>query len=86
VAYKPHFLPVTLGGKYIEECLQNLLRHTTGNTNLQAVHRIDKGAGGLVLFSVNRVSNGALSGRSSLDGFSLLRAINRLSVSFEHFH
>nr|WP_041246245.1 pseudouridine synthase [Glaciecola nitratireducens] len=53
VAYKPHFLPVTPGGKYIEECLQNRLRNKTGNHNLQAVHRIDKGTAGLVMFSVN---------------------------------
>lgn len=53
VAYKPHFLPVTPGGQYIEECLQNRLRHKTDNHNLQAVHRIDKGTAGLVLFSVN---------------------------------
>jgi len=52
VAYKPHFLPVTPGGGYVEECLQNRLRNTTGNRNLQAVHRIDKGTAGLVLFSV----------------------------------
>lgn len=53
VAYKPHFLPVTPGGQYIEECLQNRLRNKTGNHNLQAVHRIDKGTAGLVMFSVN---------------------------------
>ncbi|MFT5542264.1 MAG: tRNA pseudouridine32 synthase/23S rRNA pseudouridine746 synthase [Glaciecola sp.] len=53
VAYKPHFLPVTPGGKYIEECLQNRLRNKTGNHQLQAVHRIDKGTAGLVLFSMN---------------------------------
>lgn len=53
VAYKPHFLPVTPGGKYIEECLQNRLRRKTGNHQLQAVHRIDKGTAGLVLFSAN---------------------------------
>lgn len=53
VAYKPHFLPVTPGGQYIEECLQNRLRNKTGNHNLQAVHRIDKGTAGLVLFSTN---------------------------------
>jgi tRNA pseudouridine32 synthase/23S rRNA pseudouridine746 synthase len=53
VAYKPHFLPVTPGGGYVEECLQNRLRNTTGNSKLQAVHRIDKGTAGLVLFSVN---------------------------------
>ena len=53
VAYKPHFLPVTPGGKYVEECLQNRLRNKTGNQQLQAVHRIDKATAGLVLFSVN---------------------------------
>ncbi|PCJ16893.1 MAG: pseudouridine synthase [SAR86 cluster bacterium] len=53
VAYKPHFLPVTPGGKYVEECLQNRLRNKTGNQQLQALHRIDKATAGLVLFSVN---------------------------------
>jgi tRNA pseudouridine32 synthase/23S rRNA pseudouridine746 synthase len=53
VAHKPHFLPVTPGGGYVEECLQNRLRNITGNSNLQAVHRIDNGTAGLVLFSVN---------------------------------
>ena len=50
VAYKPHFLPVTPGGGYVEECLQNRLRDKTGNHQLQAVHRIDKATAGLVLF------------------------------------
>jgi tRNA pseudouridine32 synthase/23S rRNA pseudouridine746 synthase len=53
VAYKPHFLPVMPGGRYVEECLQNRLRNKSGNQRLQAVHRIDKGTAGLVLFSVN---------------------------------
>lgn len=53
VAYKPHFLPVTPGGGYIEECLQNRLRIKSGNQQLQAVHRIDRATTGLVLFSVN---------------------------------
>jgi tRNA pseudouridine32 synthase/23S rRNA pseudouridine746 synthase len=52
VAYKPHFLPVTPGGGYVEECLQGRLRNRTGNQQLQAVHRIDKATAGLVLFSV----------------------------------
>jgi tRNA pseudouridine32 synthase/23S rRNA pseudouridine746 synthase len=53
VAYKPHFLPVTPGGRFIEECLQNRLRNKSGNQQLQAVHRIDRATAGLVLFSVN---------------------------------
>ena len=53
VVYKPHFLPVTPGGVYINECLQNRLRRKTGLDSLQAVHRLDRVTAGLVLFSVN---------------------------------
>lgn len=53
VAYKPHFLPVTAGGVYVNECLQHRLRSNTGIDNLQALHRLDRATAGLVLFSVN---------------------------------
>ncbi len=53
VAHKPHFLPVTPGGKYINECLQNRLRQKTGIDCLQAVHRLDRATAGLVMFSIN---------------------------------
>jgi tRNA pseudouridine32 synthase/23S rRNA pseudouridine746 synthase len=53
VAYKPHFLAVTPGGIYVNECLQNRLRHRTGIKTLQAVHRLDRVTAGLVIFSVN---------------------------------
>jgi tRNA pseudouridine32 synthase/23S rRNA pseudouridine746 synthase len=53
VAYKPHFLAVTPTGIYVKECLQNRLRETTGQQNLQALHRLDRPTAGLVLFSVN---------------------------------
>ena len=53
LAYKPHFLPVTPGGAYINECLQNRLRQKTGIQTLQALHRLDRPTAGLVLFSVN---------------------------------
>ncbi len=53
VAYKPHFLPVTPGGEYIGECLQNRLREKSGNRQLQALHRIDRATAGLVMFSAN---------------------------------
>lgn len=53
VAYKPHFLAVTPGGIYINECLQNRLRDKTGHDNLQALHRLDRATAGLVLFSIN---------------------------------
>ncbi len=53
VAYKPHFLAVTPGGIYVNECLQNRLRQSTGIEELQALHRLDRVTAGLVMFSVN---------------------------------
>jgi tRNA pseudouridine32 synthase/23S rRNA pseudouridine746 synthase len=53
VAYKPHFLAVTPGGVYVNECLQTHLRRSTGNRDLQALHRLDRVTAGLVIFSVN---------------------------------
>ena len=53
VAYKPHFLSVIPGGIYVNECLQNRLRRSTGIEALQALHRLDRVTAGLVLFSVN---------------------------------
>ncbi len=53
VAYKPHFLAVTPGGIYVNECLQNRLRRSTGIETLQALHRLDRVTAGLVMFSVN---------------------------------
>ncbi|CAA0104629.1 Ribosomal large subunit pseudouridine synthase A [BD1-7 clade bacterium] len=51
VAYKPHFLPVIPGGIYVNECLQDRLRRSTGIETLQAVHRLDRVTAGLVMFS-----------------------------------
>lgn len=53
VAYKPHFLAVIPGGIYVNECLQNRLRRSTGIESLQALHRLDRVTAGLVIFSVN---------------------------------
>lgn len=53
VAYKPHFLAVTPGGIYVNECLQSRLRSRTGIQSLQALHRLDRVTAGLVMFSTN---------------------------------
>lgn len=53
VACKPHFLAVIPGGIYVNECLQNRLRQSTGIEDLQALHRLDRVTTGLVIFSVN---------------------------------
>lgn len=58
VACKPHFLPVTPGGKYVSECLLNRLRRSTGIEELVPLHRIDRETAGIVLFSVNKKSRG----------------------------
>lgn len=53
VACKPHFLPVTPGGRFVGECLLNRLRRSTGIETLAPLHRIDRETAGIVLFSVN---------------------------------
>jgi tRNA pseudouridine32 synthase/23S rRNA pseudouridine746 synthase len=58
VACKPHFLPVTPGGRYVDECLLNRLRCSTGIEDLAPLHRIDRETAGIVLFSVNKSSRG----------------------------
>lgn len=58
VACKPHFLPVTPGGRYVDECLLNRLRKSTGIEDLAPLHRIDRETAGIVLFSVNKKSRG----------------------------
>lgn len=58
VADKPHFLPVTPGGDFVEECLLNRLHKRTGIAGLAPMHRLDRETAGLVLFSVNRQTRG----------------------------
>lgn len=53
VADKPHFLPVTPAGGYVEETLLARLVRRFGNPDLTPLHRIDRATAGLVLFSVN---------------------------------
>ncbi len=58
VACKPHFLPVTPGGRYVEECLLNRLHNRTGLADLAPLHRLDRETAGIVIFSVNPKSRG----------------------------
>ncbi|WP_460857364.1 pseudouridine synthase [Rheinheimera gaetbuli] len=59
VADKPHFLPVTPGGEYVNECLLARLQRETGIADLVPVHRLDRDTAGLVLFSLNPHSRAA---------------------------
>jgi len=62
VAFKPHFLALTPGGIYVNECLQQRLRNRTGNESLQALHRLDRVTAGLVLFAKNAQSRALYHG------------------------
>ena len=53
VADKPHFLPVTPSGHYLQETLLVRLKNLLGIDSLIPIHRIDRETAGLVLFSVH---------------------------------
>ncbi len=49
VADKPHFMPVTPSGPYVQQCLLVQLKRLTGLDDLVPLHRIDRETAGLVL-------------------------------------
>ncbi|HWT72162.1 MAG TPA: pseudouridine synthase [Oxalicibacterium sp.] len=52
VADKPHFLPVTPAGRYVQQTLLVRLKRQLGIDALSPAHRIDRDTAGLVLFTV----------------------------------
>ncbi|MGH8324765.1 MAG: pseudouridine synthase, partial [Steroidobacteraceae bacterium] len=59
VVDKPHFLPVTPAGGFVEQTLLRRLIRRLDNPELVPLHRIDRLTAGLVLFSANRASRAA---------------------------
>lgn len=59
VVDKPHFLPVTPAGEYVEQTLLRRLIRTLDNPHLVPLHRIDRHTAGLVLFSANALTRSA---------------------------
>ena len=59
VADKPHFLPVTPGGRFVQQTLLVRLQRRLNLPQLSPLHRIDRETAGLVLFSVNPGERGA---------------------------
>ena len=59
VADKPHFLPVTPGGRFVQQTLLVRLKRRLGLPGLSPVHRIDRETAGLVVFSVRPQDRGA---------------------------
>ncbi len=59
VADKPHFLPVTPTGRFVQQTLLVRLKRQLGIEHLSPIHRIDRETAGLVLFSVRPQDRGA---------------------------
>lgn len=56
VVDKPHFLPVTPGGRFLHETLLVRLKRKTGIETLVPIHRLDRETAGVMLLSVNPVT------------------------------
>lgn len=52
VVDKPHFLPVTPGGRFLHETLLVRLKRSTGIKTLVPLHRLDRETAGVLLFSI----------------------------------
>jgi len=58
VVDKPHFLPVTPSGRYLQETLLVRLKRKLQLEHLTPLHRLDRETAGVVLFSINPASRG----------------------------
>ncbi|PKI90532.1 pseudouridine synthase [Actinomycetales bacterium SN12] len=59
VADKPHFLPTTPGGKYLQNSALVRLRNRLGIPELTPIHRLDRATAGLLMFSTRPATRGA---------------------------
>ena len=58
VADKPHFLPVTPGGRHLQETLLVRLKRRLGIDTLAPLHRLDRETAGVVVFAVQPDTRG----------------------------
>lgn len=59
VVDKPHFLPVTPGGRFLRETLLVRIKAQLKNDHLSPLHRLDRETAGVILFSCNPSTRGA---------------------------
>lgn len=59
VVDKPHFIPVTPGGRYVRESLLARLKHHYQLEEISPIHRLDRETAGIVLFTCNKDVRGA---------------------------
>lgn len=71
---KPHFLPTTPAGRYVQESLLVRLRHRLDMPDLVPIHRLDRGTAGVVVFAKNPETRGA---------YQLLFENRRVSKTYE---
>lgn len=62
VADKPHFLPVTPKGRYVQQTLLVRLQRELGLTSLSPIHRLDRETAGLTLFCIQPQHRDAYQG------------------------
>jgi tRNA pseudouridine32 synthase/23S rRNA pseudouridine746 synthase len=89
VADKPHFMPVTPGGRYVQRSLLVQLKRMTGIDQLSPIHRIDRETAGLVVFckqAVHRDAYQALFRDRLVDKTYLALAPWRLALETPRTH
>lgn len=59
VVDKPHFLPTTPGGKFLQNSALVRLRNLLGIPELTPIHRLDRATAGLLMFSARAETRGA---------------------------
>lgn len=59
VIHKPHFLPTTPGGRFVQETALVRLRNELGIDDLVPLHRLDRATAGVVMFSCDPATRGA---------------------------
>ena len=56
---KPHFIPTTPGGRYLQNSALVRLRRRLDNPELAPIHRLDRATAGLLMFSARPATRGA---------------------------
>lgn len=56
---KPHFLPTTPAGKYVQNSALVRLRRQLDNADLAPIHRLDRATAGILMFSARAATRGA---------------------------
>lgn len=56
---KPHFLPTTPGGRFLQNSALVRLRNLLDNPELAPIHRLDRATAGLLMFSARPATRGA---------------------------